>query len=236
MDTQEAALLKRAAGEAAAALVESGMRLGLGTGSTARYVIEAIGRRLAAGELRDIAGVPTSIETERRAFDQKIPVVDLDSDQRLDLTIDGADEVAPDLSLIKGGGGALVREKIVAAASERMVVVADESKLVDRLATLIALPVAVIPFGWRSLIPKLKAIGALPELRRAPDGSPVITDDGLFVVDCGFPDGIDDPLTLDRELVALPGLVTSGLFIGLAERAIIAGQDGIRLLMTAPKR
>lgn len=236
MDARESEARKREAGEAAAALIESDMWLGLGTGSTARHVLQALGRRLAEGEIHSVIGVPTSVATERLAAELNIPTADLDGLRRLDLTIDGADEIAPDLAVTKGGGGALVREKIVASASERMVVVADETKLVDRLATRLALPVAIIPFGWPALIPALKALGAKPELRRAPDGSPIVTDDGLFLFDCAFPDGIDDPATLDQRLDAIPGVVTSGLFIGLAERAIVAGRNGVRVIQAPAAR
>lgn len=236
MDTRESEARKREAGEAAAALIESEMWLGLGTGSTARFVLQALGRRLAEGELHGVIGVPTSVATERLAAELNIPTADLDGRRRLDLTIDGADEIAPDLAVTKGGGGALVREKIVASNSERMVVVADETKLVDRLATRFALPVAIIPFGWPALIPALEALGAKAELRRAPDGSPIVTDDGLFLLDCAFTDGIDDPATLDQSLDAIPGVVTSGLFIGLAERAIVAGGDGVRTIQAPTAR
>ena len=234
MDQQDAERQKKAAGEAAAALVQSGMRIGLGTGSTARYVVEALGRRLANDELEDIIGVPTSIATERLAMEANVPLAGLETLPQLDLTIDGADEISPDLALTKGGGGALVREKIVAAASKRMVVISDDSKMVERLGTRLPLPIAVVPFGWHTLVPKLDDLGMRAELRCDDSGSPFVSDDGLFVLDCNFTDGIEDPARLDSELARLPGVVTSGLFIGMAERALVAGPDGVRVYVSPP--
>lgn len=232
MTQDDAERLKVQAGEAAAALVRPGMRLGLGTGSTARHVIEALGRRLASGELRDVAGVPTSVATERLAIENGIAIIDLESTGPLDLTIDGADEITPELVLTKGGGGALVREKIVASASRSMVVIADGSKLVQRPATRLPLPIAVVPFGWPSLVPALSGLGAVPVLRRGPDGAPFVTDDGLFVLDCAFEGGIEDPAGLESALCGVPGVVASGLFIGMADRAIVAeaGTAGVRTI------
>ena len=219
--------LKREAGEAAAALVEPGMRLGLGTGSTVRYTIEAIGRKMARGELRDVVGVPTSEASDALARSLGIPLASLAELPRLDLCIDGADEVSPELDLIKGLGAALLREKIVAAASERLAIVVDEGKCVSRLGSRAPLPVAVLPFGWQSHLPFLTALGALPELRRDAAGAIVVTDDGLYLLDCRFADGIADPVALELALAMRPGIVESGLFLNMCERVFVAGAEGV---------
>jgi ribose 5-phosphate isomerase A len=219
--------LKRQAGEAAAALVETGMAVGLGTGSTVRYTIAAIGRRLAAGELAGIVGVPTSLATERLARACDIPLVALAERPLLDLTIDGADEVTPELDLIKGLGGALLREKIVAAASRRFVIVVDGDKRVERLGTRAPLPIAVVPLGWETHVEPLRALGSEPLLRRDDTGAPAVTDDGLFVLDCRFPRGIDDPARLEGMLRGRTGVVATGLFLGMAETMFIAQAGGV---------
>ncbi len=230
MSTGDMEALKREAGEAAAEQVESGMRLGLGTGSTVRYTIEAIGRELAAGSLTDIVGVPTSEATAELAGRLKIPLATLAEQPRLDLCIDGADEVSPELDLIKGLGAALLREKIVAAASERLHIVVDEGKLVERLGSRAPLPVAVVPFGWQSQLPFLAGLGAEPELRRGVDGEIVVTDDGLYLLDCRFGDGIDDPERIEHSLAMQPGIVDCGLFLGRTERVFVAGERGLQVL------
>jgi ribose 5-phosphate isomerase A len=221
--------LKRQAAERAASLVESGMRLGLGTGSTAALVVEAVAGRLRACELRDVTGVPTSIRTRELAHGLGIPLATLDDVGRLDLTIDGADEADPRLDLIKGGGGALLWEKIVASASDRNVIVVHEAKLVERLGSTFPLPVEVVSFGWRTHLPALAALGARPELRRNEDGAPYATDDGHLLLDCWFEGGIDDPPGVERALRARPGVVEVGLFLGLADTLIVAGAAGVEL-------
>ncbi len=221
------AALKRQAGEAAAALVTSGMRLGLGTGSTADEATRAIARRLADGRLRNIVAVTTSRATEQLAASLAIPLSTLAETPALDLAIDGADEIDPRLDLVKGLGGALVREKIVACAAARFVVVADASKCVQRLGDRAPLPVAVLPFAWQTHLAALRSLGAEPTLRLGPDGEAVVTDDGLLVIDARFPHGIIDPRGLDAALRARPGIVASGLFLDLAAQAIIAGSDGV---------
>jgi len=222
--------LKRRAGEAAAAEVRRGMAVGLGTGSTVRYTIEAIGRRLAAGEIAGIVGVPTSDATERLARACGIQVVTLAEQPALDLTIDGADEVSPDLDLIKGLGGALLREKIVAAASRRLIVVVDDAKHVAKLGTLAPLPVAVVPFGWQSHIAPLWSLGAEVVLRRLPSGAVYVTDDGLHVLDCRFDHGISDPAAIEHALRLRPGIVATGLFLGMADAVYVAGAGGVECL------
>lgn len=218
---------KQAAGEAAAALVHSGMRLGLGTGSTADWATRAVGRRLATGELRDIVAVPTSMATARLASALGIPLATLAVVPELDLAIDGADEIDPSIDLIKGLGAALLREKIVARAAARFVVVADGSKVVDRLGTRAPLPVAIVPFAWQTHLRAIRALGAEPTLRLRPDGEALVTDDQLLILDCRFTAGIADGAGVERTLRERPGVVATGLFLGLADTAFIATADGV---------
>jgi ribose 5-phosphate isomerase A len=219
---------KRAAAERAVAYVEPGMRLGLGTGSTAKHVLDVLGERLRDGTLRGIAGVPTSRATADYARSVGIPLLDLDDVQRLDLAIDGADEVDPHLDLIKGLGGALLWEKIVESAADRFVVVVDESKLVQRLGEKAPVPVEVVPFGWRSLLPHFAAAGARPELRMA-GSEPLMTDGGHHIVDCHFDGGIDDAVRTAAQLRERAGVVETGMFIGMATAVVVAGA-GVRVL------
>jgi ribose 5-phosphate isomerase A len=227
--TGAAEALKRAAAEKAAEWIRDGMTLGLGTGSTVRHLLDVIAERRAAGEWRSVVGVPTSLDTERRAGALGIPLATLAERPRVDLTIDGADEVDPALRLIKGLGGALLREKIVAAASATLVIVADASKLVDRLGTRAPLPVEVDPFGEAIQPPFLRSLGCEPALRRTADGAPLVTDGGNHVFDCRFPDGIADPEALETALARRPGIMESGLFLGLATAAVIAGPQGVQV-------
>ena len=224
--------LKVAAAERALAFVEPGMRLGLGTGSTAAKFIDALGRKVAAG--LDVVCVATSGATQAQAEKLGIPMSTLDETPFLDLTVDGADEIDNELRLIKGGGGALLREKIVATASGRMIVIADESKLVPALGAF-PLPVEVVQFGLtatRNMITALAAdLGCEGDIRvRMLDGGkPFLTDSGNLILDCHF-GPIDDPEELDEALKLVPGVVENGLFIGIADLAIIAGAEGIALL------
>jgi ribose 5-phosphate isomerase A len=218
MNTDEA---KRAAAEAAAALVEDGMAVGLGSGTTAAIAVEAIGRR----GLR-IVGVPTSEKTAELARRCGITLTTLAANPRLDLTIDGADEIeTATLALIKGRGGALLREKIVAAATDRLVIVADESKLVTRLSAVERpIPVEVVPFGWETTGERLHALGAAPKLRER-----FVTDGGHYILDCLFPE-IEEPAALAPALDAIVGVVEHGLFLGMASEAIVAGEGGVKVL------
>jgi ribose 5-phosphate isomerase A len=200
------------------------MRLGLGTGSTARYVTGLIGERLRAGELKDIIGVPTSRATAAYAADLGIPLATIDELGSLDVAIDGADEFDPQLDLIKGLGGALLWEKIVEQTAERLIIVADESKRVSKLGTRSPLPVEVVPFGWRTVEPFLRGLDAEPELRLNPDGTPFLTDGGHYILHCRFADGIADPAALELALARRPGVVESGLFIGMARTVVVAGE------------
>lgn len=222
--------LKRMAGEEAARSVRSGMRLGLGTGSTVAGFLDALARRIAAGEVTDVAGVPTSVATEEASRGLGIPLTGLEEAQALDLTVDGADEVDPRLNLTKGLGGALLREKMVAQASRRMIVVAGEDKLVARLGERAPLPVEVAPFGFRWHFAWLRKIGAEPAVRTDDDGRPRRTDNGNVVIDCRFPGGIEDAAGLEGRLARRAGVVESGLFLGLADEAVIAGAGGVRWL------
>lgn len=225
---QSADDLKRRAAEQAVQLIASGMVVGLGTGSTVRPLLELIGARLAAGDLREIRGVPTSEDTAQRCRAHGIPLTTLDDHPRLDLCIDGCDEVTPSLDLIKGLGGALLREKLVALAAERFVVIADESKAVKRLGTRAPLPVEVVPFGWSTHDAFFEGLGATPVLRRGADGQPFLTDGGHRIVDLKFEGGIPDPLAVARALDRRVGVVDHGLFLSIADLALLAGPGGVR--------
>ncbi len=217
---------KRAAAEAAVALIEDGMRVGIGTGSTMRFAIEALGRR----RLR-ITGVPTSLNSEAMARELGIALVEPDG-ARLDLAIDGADEIEEGtLRLVKGAGGALLREKIVAQASRRFVVVGDETKVVPRLGAHMPLPVEVAQFGWRITLARVSELGGKPVLRSKGDGSPMLTDGGNYLFDCAGFAPIADPFTLERDLRAIAGVLGTGLFTLPVEQAIVGSDDGsVRVL------
>jgi ribose 5-phosphate isomerase A len=221
--------LKQAAAEAAAGMVESGMIVGLGTGTTAKLAVEALGKRVKDG--LQIVGIPTSEATARQARGLGIPISSLAEHVQIDLTIDGADEIQRGtLDLIKGHGGALLREKVVASASRRLVIIADDSKLVDQLGTHFALPVEVVQFGWQAAERKLQQLGALTKLRPGPDEKPFVTDGGNFIVDCTF-SPIADPAALDAKLNSIVGVVEHGLFLRMASRAIVAGEGGVQVLL-----
>ena len=223
---------KRAAAEAAMAEIRPGMRLGLGTGSTARHFVDLVGAAVATG--LQVLCVPTSEATAAQARGLGIPLTDLETTPELDLTVDGADEVGPGLALIKGAGGALLREKIVAAASARMVVIADRSKLVTTLGAF-ALPIEVNPFGLgvtrRRIEAVMQAFGATGPLgqRLRDGGEPYLTDGGHYILDACF-GRISDPKALATALVDIPGVVEHGLFLGLCRRAYVAGPDGVEVL------
>jgi ribose 5-phosphate isomerase A len=222
--------LKRAAAERAVEFVESGMRLGLGTGSTARHVVDVLAERLKGGSLRGVEGVATSRATADQARALGVPLTSLDEATRLDVTIDGADEVDPALDLMKGLGGALLWEKIVASASDRLVIVVDEGKLVSRLGERAPVPVEVVPFGWRSHLAALRDAGAVPELRRNGGGEPFVSDGGHYIVDCRFDGGVPDPAAFEALLRGRIGIVGSGLFLGMATDVVVAGAASTRVL------
>lgn len=229
MANDQAEALKRQAAERAAEWIRDGMTLGLGTGSTVRHLLDVIAERRAEGAWREVVGVPTSEDTTARARALGIPLATLDERPEVDLTIDGADEVDPALRLIKGLGAALLREKIVAAASRALVIVADESKVVERLGTRAPLPVEVDPFGAAIQPAFLRSLGAEPVLR-VRGGATVVTDGGNRIYDCRFPEGIGDPEALEARLALRPGIVESGLFLGMATAAVIAGAGGVRVI------
>jgi ribose 5-phosphate isomerase A len=223
--------LKRTAAEAALAYVKPGMVLGLGTGSTARHFLEGVARRVAEG--MDLKGVPTSFATAEAAKQLGIPLTSLEDRAHLDLCVDGADEVDPRLDLIKGLGGALFREKIVAAASDTFLVIVDESKLVPRLGTKAPVPVEVHPFGWRNAAEALEGLGATIELRRI-GGEVFQTDNGNRIVDARFP-SIRSPATLAGQIISIPGVVGHGLFLGMADLVVVAAEKGVRTLRRPKK-
>lgn len=222
--------LKSAAAEAAVQEVEDGMVLGLGTGSTVARFLEALARRIRDGELPGVRGVPTSVHTATEAHSMAIPLTNLDDDPVIELAVDGADEVDMDLDLIKGLGGALLREKVVAQASERLIVIADETKLVDRLGSRSPVPVETLPFAMSPIRRFAEGLGAEVTVREEEAGTPYRTDNGNFILDCRFPDGIDDPEGLDRVLNSRAGVVETGLFLGLAATALVGTADGVRTL------
>ncbi len=228
--------VKRDAAYAAAErYVKSGMVVGLGTGSTASFAVRRIGELVAAGELRDVRGVPTSARTAALANEVGIPLATL-ADARPRFTIDGADEISPDLALIKGRGGALLREKIVASASEEgLIVVADSGKLVKTLGVG-PLPVEIDTFGWEATLEALASLGCEPELRMdwTDPGRPYVTDGGHYTADCAF-DSIPDPAALEVEVKRIPGALECGLFVGLARTAVVAGENGVEVIETSPR-
>lgn len=219
--------LKKIAGEKAVEYVESGMVVGLGYGSTAVHALRLIGELIRRGELEGIKAIPTADLIAEEARRVGIPLTSLEEHPRIDVTIDGADEVDPELNLIKGGGGALLREKIVAQATTLNIIVVDEQKLSPVLGTNFDLPVEIISFGRRSLEEYLRSLGAELKVRTKTDGTPFITDSGNYILDCHF-GPIDDPYALSAKLKDRAGIVEHGLFLDLASEVIIAAGDGIR--------
>ncbi len=222
--------LKRQAALRAAEYVESGMVVGLGTGSTTEYAVKRIAQMLKTGELSEIVGIPTSIRTENLARELDIPLVGFETHQRIDLTIDGADEVDPDLNLIKGGGGALLREKVVAQASRRNIIIVDESKLVPKLGTGWDLPIEVIPFARFTEESFLSGLGGAVTLRTNDDGTPFSTDQNNLILDTNFGQ-IQNPAELAAHLDERAGIVEHGLFLSLATDVIVAWEGGIKHLI-----
>nr|WP_321525886.1 ribose-5-phosphate isomerase RpiA [uncultured Cohaesibacter sp.] len=227
--------LKRQAAAAALEFVEDGMKLGIGTGSTALHFVELLGEKVAAG--MKVIGVPTSERTAELCKKNGVPLTTLEETPELDLTVDGADEIDPQMRLIKGGGGALLREKIVASASANMIVIADKSKIVDTLGAF-PLPIEVMPFGLGSTMIAVQKVcdhygmqGAL-SLRKAADGSNFVTDGKHYIIDATF-GRISDVEGLDAALRAIPGVVETGLFIGIASKAVVAGADGVSIIEPA---
>lgn len=216
---------KRMAAEKAAEYVQDGMTIGLGTGSTAVWMIRRLGERVAEG-LR-IRGIPTSKATAELAGSLGIPLVSFDQLTELDLTIDGADEISPDLDLIKGGGGALLREKLVAAASRQLIIIADESKRVSALGAF-GVPVEVVPFAWELTARRIAELGGRPELRRST-AAPFVTENSNYILDCDF-GLIREAGQLERELKLLTGVVESGLFVGMADIVLLGSEQGVAVI------
>lgn len=206
----------------AADLIEPGMTIGIGTGTTARWLIEALSEKVKAG--LSIRAVPTSKQTAELATIHHIPLLTLNEADHIDCTIDGADEIDPQLQLIKGGGGALLQEKMVAAASRKLIIIADQSKLVSRLGTF-PLPVEVIPYGWKPVSQRVESTFGITAGLRMKNGTPFITDHGHFILDCHF-GAIADAAALNTALHNIPGVVETGLFIGMAQVALIGYPDG----------
>lgn len=215
---------KEVAGRSAARYVESGMTVGLGTGSTVHFTLVALAERIRAEGLR-VRGIPTSLDTERKAKEFGIPLTTLDEASRIDVTIDGADEIDGRFDMIKGGGGALLREKVVASISKRNVIVVGANKVVARLGSTFALPVEVVPFARVPVRRAIMALGCEPALRMV-QGRVYTTDNGNEILDCRFAKGIEDAAALERAIDAIPGVVESGLFVGLAHVCVVGNVDG----------
>lgn len=221
--------LKKQAAEKAVEYVESGMVIGLGTGSTTMFAIQKIGELISKGDLTDIVCIPSSSNTEEQARILKITLTTLEKHPVIDITIDGADEVDPELNLIKGGGGALLREKILASASKRVIIIVDESKLSPQLGTKWAVPIEVIEFGYKPIANYLESLGAKVKLRMDNTGNLFRTDERNIIIDSDF-GPIEDLEKLVLELNKQPAIVENGLFLGLASEIVVAGQNGIKFL------
>lgn len=219
--------LKKLAGEKAVELVEDGMIIGLGSGSTVEYALRKLG--ILCREGLNIKGIPTSVHTKRIATEEKIPLTTLEEHPVIDLTIDGADEVDSNLNLIKGGGGALTREKIVAYNSKKVIIVIDDSKIVKCLGIDFPLPVEVVKFGWTATKKTLEEFDCNIELRKIMGDEPFITDNSNYILDCEY-ERIDDPAQMEMEINSIPGVVENGLFIGLVDEVIVGGKQGISTL------
>lgn len=225
MDNQ--IIYKKQAAESAVDFIENRMTIGLGTGSTVRYALEKIATLVKEGQLKNLLGIPSSRKTARLAHKLKIPLTDLQQHPVIDVTIDGADEVDAELNLIKGGGGALLREKVLAQASMRLIIVVDESKLSEQLGTGSPLPVEILPFAWRPEALFIESLGAKVNLRKNNKGNIFRTDQGNYILDCDF-GPIDKPVMLAAQLNKRAGIIEHGLFLGLTSRIIVAGKQGVR--------
>lgn len=221
--------LKRIAAKRAAEMVQSGMVLGLGSGTTSWQVVLALGERVRAGELRAVVGVPTSEKTAALAREQGIPLTTLDDHPQIDFTLDGADEVAPNMDVIKGLGGYLLREKLVALATRRLAMVVDHTKIVPRLGVRSPVPVEVVRFAWRQTREALERTGAQPRLRMTAEGQPWVTDEGHYILDCAYA-RIDDPPALAAAIKAITGVVEHGLFLGMVRTIVVAAPEGIAVV------
>ena len=230
--------MKQAVADAAVEQIRDGMVLGLGSGSTAALMIRGLGAKLAKGELKNIVGVTTSFQGEVLAAELKIPLLSLNAVDRIDLAIDGADEVDPGFQLIKGGGACHVQEKLVAARADRFVIVVDATKLVDRLNLVFLLPVEVLPGAWRQVKQQLEVMGGVAELRMAQrKAGPVVTDQGNLVLDLKLDGGISDPGGLEQAINNVPGVLENGLFVNLADEVLVGEvRDGVAGVTSLDKR
>ncbi len=222
-------LLKKQAAGKAVEEIKSGMVVGLGSGSTVYYALEKIGELISSGELKNIVGIPSSKQTEKIADKFNIPLVTFDEKQEIDVTIDGADEVDKYLNLIKGGGAALLREKVLAQASKKLIIVVDESKLSPKLGTNWPVPVEVIQFAYALEQKYLESVNAEAELRKYDNGEPVVTDEGNYIIDANF-GALQNPFEIAEKLENRAGIVEHGLFLHLTSKVIVAGKDGIIIL------
>lgn len=232
LTAEQIANQKRHAAHHAATYVKPGMVVGLGTGATATLFVERLAELLRTGSLRDIVCVPTSSTIETLARHHRIPLASLEDRPDVHLTVDGADEVDPHLNLIKGGGGALLREKIVAQASAREVIIIDEGKLSPALGTKWHVPVEVVTFGWRTQFEFLSALGAEVRLRETESGMPFVSDQGNYILDANF-GPIDNPATLATKLKTRVGIIEHGIFIDLAQEVIVGTNEGVRIMHAA---
>jgi ribose 5-phosphate isomerase A len=219
--------LKKLAAEEALKHIEEGMIIGLGSGSTVEYTLRKLGENVKNGF--KIQGIPTSIHTKRIAKEENIPLTTIEENPEIDVTIDGADEVDSNLNLIKGGGGALTREKIIAFNSKKVIIVVDDSKIVKCLGIDFPLPVEVVKFGWTSTKKILEQFGCSVELREVMPGEPFITDNGNYILDCDF-ERIENPEQMEIDISLIPGVVENGLFINLVNEVIVGGKQGILTL------
>lgn len=220
---------KKLAAEEAVKYIKSGMIIGLGSGTTTLFSLQAISKLLHSEKITDILGIPSSIKTAQLAQELSIPLTSLKEHPQIDLTIDGADEVDPNLNLIKGGGGALLREKIIAQASQELIIIVDETKMAPQLGTKWAVPIEVLPFAWQPEVLFLESLGAEVVLRENPDGAIYKTDQGNLIIDANF-GTIKQPDLLSKKLHERAGIIEHGLFLDLATLIIIAGKDGIKKL------
>jgi ribose 5-phosphate isomerase A len=220
--------LKRKVGAAAAEMVRDGQRLGLGTGSTVFFFLQRLAERIRDEGL-SVTGIPTSVQTSEQARELGIPLITFKDAGTLDFYVDGADEIDLDLNMIKGGGGALLREKVVASASDRKVIIVDGSKVVERLGLGFDLPVEVVPFGWQPCRERLLRLGCEPALRKAGEEL-FVTNNGNYILDCAFAEGIADPAAVEASMNRIPGVVCNGLFIGLADEALVGRDTGVETL------
>lgn len=224
----DAIIRKQMAGSAAVEEeIQSGMVVGLGTGTTAIWAVRRIAELMKNGTLKDLVCIPTSKRTETEARSLGLPLTTLEEHPRIDVTIDGADEIDPQLNLIKGGGGALLREKIVAQASERLIIAADHTKMVEQLGTTFQLPVEVVPFGHGATRHFLEQLGCTPTLRLSKSDQPYLTDNGNYIYDCAFAQGIAQPQQLADALKARAGIIEHGMFLQLTARAFVASANNV---------